>query len=177
MGKQARRSPPNAVGTIVVSVGATVPLVVLSQARAALTQGTEPPPHRDALDSYVAIFADGNVLAYFRRLDTFSEGRKTSVAHMIAELLSIRRETVSVYGGVHRVDDLHLDSQQLRFAAADLRRYLFWLAAKKLGAPADQLEVTDGIVSVRADTARSITFTDLIGSQYINNCSTDYSTE
>src|SRR5260370_22385556 len=42
------------------------------------------------------------------------------------------------------------------------------MAAEKLGVPADQLTVTDGVVHAKTDAAKKVSYADLIGGRYFN---------
>jgi CO/xanthine dehydrogenase Mo-binding subunit len=53
-------------------------------------------------------------------------------------------------------------------AAAEARRVLVEMAAQKLGVPADQLAVNDGVVGVKSNADRSVSYAELIGGQYFN---------
>src|SRR3989304_1532957 len=48
-------------------------------------------------------------------------------------------------------------------AGATARTALVQLAATRLGVPAEQLTVSDGIVSVRADPSRRVSYGELVG--------------
>ncbi len=56
----------------------------------------------------------------------------------------------------------------MRAAAAEARRVLVEMAAAKLGLPADQLTVTDGIVHGKSDAAKKVSYGELIGGKYFN---------
>ena len=56
----------------------------------------------------------------------------------------------------------------MRMAAAEARRVLVEMAADKLGVPADQLTVKDGVVRGAADAAKKISYAELIGGQFFN---------
>ena len=62
--------------------------------------------------------------------------------------------------------------RQMRMAAAEARRVLVEMAANKLGLPADQLTVTDGVVRGTRRCRRSkISYAELIGGQYLQRSS------
>ena len=52
--------------------------------------------------------------------------------------------------------------------AAEARRVLVEMAAGKLGLPADQLTVTNGVVHANSDAAKKLSYADLIGGRYFN---------
>src|SRR5436305_1206321 len=61
-----------------------------------------------------------------------------------------------------------MGGKQMRAAAAEARRVLVEMATEKLGVPADQLTVTDGIVHAKADAAKKASYAELIGGRYFN---------
>jgi CO/xanthine dehydrogenase Mo-binding subunit len=56
----------------------------------------------------------------------------------------------------------------MRAAAAEARRVLVDMAAQKLGLPAEQLTVTDGVVHAKADATKNVSYVELIGGKYFN---------
>ena len=68
-----RRSLLLGGGALVVSVGAAVSLDTMLSINAAYAQGTaigaKPPLTPDQLSSYIAVNADGSVIAYFGKMD------------------------------------------------------------------------------------------------------------
>src|SRR4029077_12611239 len=54
---------------------------------------------------------------------------------------------------------------QIRAAAADARQALLALASRRLGVRADQLAVSNGVVSVAGDASRTVKYGDLLGDQ------------
>ena len=61
-----------------------------------------------------------------------------------------------------------MGGKQMRVAAAEARRVLVEMAAGKLGLPADQLTVTNGVVHANSDAAKKLSYADLIGGRYFN---------
>src|SRR4029079_13295477 len=57
---------------------------------------------------------------------------------------------------------------KLRAAAAEARRVLLGLASDRLKAPAEDLIVAKGVVSVRSDPQRSVTYGALLGDKRFN---------
>ena len=57
---------------------------------------------------------------------------------------------------------------ETRAAAAEARRVLLEMAAERLEAPVRDLTVTKGVVSVRNDPQRSVTYADLVGGSSFN---------
>jgi len=56
----------------------------------------------------------------------------------------------------------------MRMAAAEARRVLVEMAAAKIGVPADQLTVTDGVVHPKVDPKKKASYAELIGGRYFN---------
>src|SRR5262249_54218716 len=118
--------------------------------------------------------------AYFGKMD-MGHGLTVAVAQIVAEELDVPFKAVTVYmgdtatsvnqGGASGSTRLQLGGKQMRVAAAEARRVLVEMAAEKLGVPADQLVVVDGVVKTNAPRGampKSVTYADLIGGKYFN---------
>src|SRR5262249_16469173 len=100
-------------------------------------------------------------------------GVSTAFAQIVAEELDVPFRSISLVmgdtartpdqGGVGGSTSISVGSNPLRRAAAEARRVLLGLAAGRLGAPADQLAVRDGIVRRTDDPAKTVSYGDLIG--------------
>jgi CO/xanthine dehydrogenase Mo-binding subunit len=66
-------------------------------------------------------------------------------------------------GGSGGSDALQTDGYPMRRVAAEARRVLLEMAAARLGVPVAQLTVSDGVVSVTADSSKRVTYGELIG--------------
>ena len=71
-------------------------------------------------------------------------------------------------GGASGSTGIQDGGKQMRMAAAEARRVLVEMAADKLGLPADQLTVTDGVVHATSDAAKKVSYAELIGGQFFN---------
>ena len=175
----SRRSLLKAGGALVVSIGMPVgaeTLLKLNSAFAAATS-TKPPLVPDQLSSYIAINADGTVSAFFGKMD-MGQGLYVSIGQMVAEELDVPFKTVTVYmadtrtsvnqGGASGSTGIQRGGVQMRAAAAEARRVLVEMATEKLGVPADQLTVTDGVVHAKADAAKKASYAELIGGKHFN---------
>ena len=173
----SRRSLLKAGGALVVSVGVPLGLDALPDHQAALAQSAKPPLMPDQLSSYIAITADGNVAAYFGKMD-MGHGITVAIGQIVAEELDVPFNKVKVYlgdtatsvnqGGASGSTGIQDGGKQIRVAAAEARRVLVEMAATKLSLPADQLVVTDGVVHAKADAAKKASYAELIGGQYFN---------
>ncbi len=158
-------------GALVVSLAVTLKFAQAAPNGAA----TRPPLTGDQLDSYIAIEADGTVVAYYGKIDG-GQGLGTSIAQMVAEEIDVPFERVRVVmgdsgrtldmGGASAAVGVSHGGMVLRRTAALARHLLIERAANALGLPADQLTVTDGVVHSIADPKRSISYAELIGGRY-----------
>jgi CO/xanthine dehydrogenase Mo-binding subunit len=137
----------------------------------------KPPLAPDQLDSWLAIKADGDVVAYFGKMD-MGQGVDVAIAQIVAEELDVPLARVSVVmgdtaltvnqGGASGSTGVQKGGIALRNAAAEARRVLVEMASSRLGVPADRLEVNDGIVAVSGDPARRVGYGELIGGRYFD---------
>jgi nicotinate dehydrogenase subunit B len=101
-----------------------------------------------------------------------------AIGQMVAEELDVPFRAVKVImgdtatsvnqGGASGSTGVQLGGKQMRVAAAEARRVLVEMAAAKLGLPADQLIVTDGIVHAKNDPGKKASYAELIGGRYFN---------
>lgn len=125
----------------------------------------------DSLDTWLSFDAAGNVTAFFGKMD-MGQGVDTAIAQVVAEELDLDVARVSVVmgdtqqtpnqGGASGSSGCRLGANALRNAAAEARRVLVARAADRLGVEAAALAVRDGTVYLRSDSARSVSYTDLI---------------
>jgi nicotinate dehydrogenase subunit B len=173
----SRRSLLKAGGALVVSVGMPLSFDAVLDHQAALAQSAKPPLMPDQLSSYIAVTADGNVAAYFGKMD-MGHGIAVAIGQIVAEELDVPFKNVKVHmadtatsvnqGGASGSTGIQDGGKQMRVAAAEARRVLVEMAASKLSLPADQLSVTDGMVHAKADAAKKVSYAELIGGQYFN---------
>src|SRR5207247_1838367 len=140
-------------------------------------QGAKPPLTPDQLSSYIAVNADGTVSAFFGKMD-MGQGMFVAIGPMVAEELDVPFKAVKVImgdtatsvnqGGASGSTGIQFGGKQMRVAAAEARRVLVEMAAGKLGLPADQLTVTDGVVHARGDATKKASYAELIGGRYFN---------
>src|ERR1700674_903499 len=172
-----RRSVLLGGGALVVSIGAGVTLETVLSISQAYAQGAKPPLTPDQLSSYIAVNADGRVAAYFGKMD-MGHGLHVAIGQIVAEELDVPFRSVRVFmadtatsvnqGGASGSTGIQLGGKQMRMAAAEARRVLIEMAAAKLGLPADQLTVTDGVVHGKSDASKKASYAELIGGHYFN---------
>jgi CO/xanthine dehydrogenase Mo-binding subunit len=167
-----RRSLFKGTGALVVSIG--IPGAFASAAPGA---AVKPPLAPDQLDSWLAIKSDGDVVAYFGKMD-MGQGVDVAIAQIVAEELDVPFERVGVVmgdtawtvnqGGASGSTGVQKGGIALRNAAAEARRVLIDMASVRLGVPADRLGVVDGVVAVAGDPARKVGYGELIGGRYFD---------
>jgi len=173
----SRRTLLQAGGALVVSVGAPLALKTSALAADGTAAATRPPLNPDQLSSYVAVNADGTVSAFFGKMD-MGQGLSVAIRQMVAEELDVPVERVKIFigdtdtsvnqGGASGSTGVQNGGKQMRAASAEARRVLVEMAADKLGVPADQLTVKDGVVSAANDAGKKVSYSELIGGQFFN---------
>jgi len=130
------------------------------------------------LDSWVAITADGRVVAFFGKMD-MGQCLDVAIAQIVADELDVAFEKVEVVmgdtaltcnqGGASGSTGISTGARPLRNAAAEARRLLVESASQKLGVPAAQLRVDNGVVSAVSDPSKKVSYAELIGGRHFNH--------
>src|SRR5690242_66253 len=125
-------------------------------AEAAAGAGPYPALDPTALATWLTVRADGSVVARSGHVE-LGHGVQTGLAQIVAEELDVPFDRVTmVLGNTHETPDqgvtagstsIRVAGAQLRQIAAEGRAALLKLAGERLGAPAAQLTVRDGVVS------------------------------
>jgi nicotinate dehydrogenase subunit B len=146
-------------------------------AEAETGSAVKPPLAPNQLDSWLAIKADGDVIAYFGKMD-MGQGVDVAIAQIVAEELDVPFARVGVVmgdtaltvnqGGASGSTGVQKGGIALRNAAAEARRVLVDMASARLGVPPERLEVADGIVCTPGEQARKISYGELIGGRYFD---------
>ncbi|HUD89325.1 MAG TPA: molybdopterin cofactor-binding domain-containing protein, partial [Xanthobacteraceae bacterium] len=173
----SRRTLLKAGGVLVVSIGAPMALESAAAADDAMAAATKPPLTPDQLSSYIAVNADGSVSAFFGKMD-MGQGLSVAIRQIVAEELDVPFDRLAIFigdtatsvnqGGASGSTGVQEGGKQMRMAAAEARRVLVAMAADKLGIPADQLTVTDGVVHAASDATKKASYAELIGGQFFN---------
>ena len=134
------------------------------------TSVASPLPNR--LDAWLRVEKDGAITVFTGKPE-IGMGIETAYGQIVAEELDILPEHVHFVmadtaltinqGGVGGSTSISAGSKPLRNASANARYMLVQLASKRLGVPADQLQVQNGIVSVIGDASKSVSYADLAG--------------
>jgi CO/xanthine dehydrogenase Mo-binding subunit len=129
----------------------------------------------DAVDSFLAVHRDGSVTIFVGRVDL--AGGRIAMRQLAGEELDIPLERIAMIegdtaltpnqGGTGGSYGIARGGSQLRRAAATARHALIGLAAQRLGRPAGDLGVADGVVRAR-DGGGSVTYGELIGDRALS---------
>ncbi len=139
---------------------------------------TAPDRFPDRLDHWLRIAKDGSVRVFTDKPE-IGMGVQTALAQIVAEELDVAPKDVAFIigdtaftanqGGVGGSTTIMLGSKPLRNAAATARFLLLQLASRRLGAPPERLQVRNGIVSVKGDASRNVSYGDLAAGSELNN--------
>ncbi len=181
----SRRDFLKTSGMLVVGFSAAAvasPLVARTDMdAAAAAQGAGPGPYPDPdfkqLDSWVAIRQDNTATFYVGKTD-LGQGTGTSFRQMMSDELDIAFDKTTLImgstdvtvdqGGSGGSDAIQVDGWPMRRVAAEARRVLLEMASARFGVPVEQLAVTDGVIVVKADPTKKITYGELIGGKRFN---------
>ena len=106
-------------------------------------------------------------------------GVGTALAQVVAEELDVPVNHVVMVmgdtsktadqGGVGGSTSIMLGAKPLRNASANARYLLTQMAAQRLGVPASDLEVKEGVVHVKGDASKSVSYAELAGAGDLND--------
>lgn len=176
----SRRDFIKTSGALVVGISTTSvahPLASAVMRVAAQAAGPYPDPDFRQLDSWIVIRAD-NTATFFVGKTDLGQGTGTAFRQIMADELDIAFDKTSCVmgstdvtvdqGGSGGSDALQADGWPMRRVAAEARRVLLDLGSQRLGVPVDQLTVADGVIVLKSDAARRVTYGDLIGGKRFN---------
>jgi nicotinate dehydrogenase subunit B len=166
-----RRDVLRSAGALIVAIA----IPAEAHAAPAPSAPGKPPLTPDQLDSWIAVQPDGGIAAFFGKMD-MGQGVDVAIGQIVAEELDVPFERVTVVmgdtaytvnqGGASGSTGIWKGGATLRNAAAEARRLLLAMAARRLAVPVEQLTVSDGIVAAAADPAEKISYGELIGGRY-----------
>jgi nicotinate dehydrogenase subunit B len=129
------------------------------------------------LDSWIVIHENGTATFYVGKTDP-GQGTGTGFRQLMSDELDIAFDkTTCIMGSTDITVDqvgaggssaMERDSLPMRRAAAEARQVLLEMASTRFGAPVDQLAVSEGVITVKADPSKHITYGELIGGQKFN---------
>lgn len=128
------------------------------------------PPYPSDFHAYLAVGKDGRVTVFSGKIE-MGQGVLTSQAQMAAEELGVELSAIDmVLGDTDRCPwdmgtfgslTTRMFGPHLRAAAAKARSVLVGLASKRLGDAPDALAVKNGVVFVKADPSRRVSYGEL----------------
>src|SRR6266699_6018164 len=135
-------------------------------------------PSPGRLDAWLRIGKDGMVHVFTGKPE-IGMGVETGYAQIVAEELDVSIDRVDFVlgdtaqtanqGGVGGSTSIMMGAKPLRNAAANARYLLTQLASRRLGAPLEQLQVKDGIVSVIGGASKKMSYADLASAGDLND--------
>ncbi len=166
----SRRSFISSTGALVVALASADWAAAAAVDEPAAKRSLKP----DQLDSYIAIDKDGTITAYYGKIDG-GQGLGTSIPQMVAEELDVPLDRVQLVmgdtgrtvnmGGASAATGVSRAGMNLRRMAAQARKLMIEKAAQKFGVATERLTVTAGVIRDSADSAKSISYAELIGGQ------------
>jgi CO/xanthine dehydrogenase Mo-binding subunit len=155
-----------------VGTGALVVTLALAPETRAQVAGPGKPVALDQVDSFLAVHGDGTVTMYTGKVD-IGTGIRAALPQMVAEELDIAFDRVTLVEGDTALTpdqgptwgslSVQIAGVQLRQAAATARQALIRMAVQRLGMPSADLAVKDGVIFVRAEPGRRVSYAELIG--------------
>ena len=150
-----------------------------AQAGPSTALGVGPYPDRDfrQLDSWIVIRENNTATFYVGKTD-LGQGTGTAFRQLMADELDMPYDATSCVmghtdvtvdqGGSGGSDALQVDGWPMRRVAAEARRVLLDMGSQRLGVPVDQLTVSAGVITSKADPSRRVTYGELIGGRRFN---------
>ena len=172
----SRRSFLAAGGVLIVGLGLDGAERVLAQTVPNADRFLGKPLAPDAVDSFLAVHADGSVTLFTGKVDIGTGGR-IAMRQIVGEELDIPLERIAMIEGDTALTPnqgptagsygIARGGTQLRLVAATARQALLAQAAQRLGKPVGDLAVADGVVHAK-DSGASVTYGELIGNHAFN---------
>lgn len=146
-------------------------LAVLKPAQTVKGLVPSAPPPSDALDLFLLLDDEGQILAFNGHVD-LGTGIRTALAQIVAEELDVPLGAVTMVlghtgtapnqGATIASDTIQVSADPLRRAAAQARHHLLALASDVLSVPPQDLAITEGVVHPRAGGNAGISYAALL---------------
>jgi nicotinate dehydrogenase subunit B len=144
---------------------------VVPRLLASVPQGTVATPSPGRLDAWLRVERDG-IVRVFTGKPEIGMGVETAFGQIVAEEMDVPFGKVQFVmgdtahtpnqGGVGGSTSIMLGAKPLRNAAASARQLLMQLAGRHLGVASDRLEVKNGIVQVKDEPSKNISYDELV---------------
>jgi CO/xanthine dehydrogenase Mo-binding subunit len=144
----------------------------VTQSAAAARGDMAGPPDPSEVDSWIAMHADNTATIYFGKCE-LGQGNTTGLLQIVGEELDLDMSQLSAVrldtnvtpdqGATSASSSIHVGSPPLRAAAATARQALLLRASERFGVQPGSLIVSQGVVSVEGQPARSVTYGALLG--------------
>lgn len=164
-----------ASGALVIAF--SLPLGLKAGSAEAAGKSAFPVVNPSQIDAWLAIAPDGTVTIFMGKVE-LGMGATTALAQIVAEELDVPLSVVSlVIGDTGRTPNQGITAGSnaiatggppLRQVAADARYALLEMASAHLGAPLSALAVKGGVVQVKGNSKKSVSYADLIGGKRFN---------
>jgi nicotinate dehydrogenase subunit B len=169
----SRRALLKAGGALVVSLAFDGIPRSGSAAQSAGDRFLGKPVAGDAIDSFLAVSADGSVTIFMGKVD-LGTGARIAYRQMAGEELDVPVERIALIEGDTALtpdqgptagsQGITRGGVEVRRAAATARQALVGFAARKLGRPAEELEVVDGMIRPKGGGG-GLGYAELVGGQ------------
>ncbi len=158
-------------GARMVSVA---PFLAGPRSAEAATRAQGPYPDVDfrLLDSWLVVREDGTATFFVGKTDG-GQGTGTAIRQMMADELDIAYDDTTLVmgrtdltvdqGGSGGSDAIERDALPARRVAAEARRALLEMGSERFGVPTPELAVSEGVITVRRDPSRRVTYGELVG--------------
>src|SRR4051812_11402966 len=175
-----RRGFLRSAGLLAVSFGGFAEAALTdADAQTAAAQGPGPYPTPDfhQIDSWIVIHPDNTATFYVGKTDP-GQGTGTGFRQLMSDELDIAFDkTTCIMGSTDITVDqvgsggstaMERDSWPMRRVAAEARRVLLEMGSNRLGVPVDQLAVSNGVITVKSDPSKRVSYGELIGGKKFN---------
>jgi len=174
----SRRTVLKSGGLFAVTIAVVGPGPLARQANAqAQAAGSYPDPDFRQVDSWIVIHEDNSATFSVGKTDC-GQGTGTSFRQIMSDELDVAFEkTTCIMGSTDITVDqggsggstaMERDSWPMRRVAAEARRVLLEMGSARLGVPVNQLAVSAGVITVKGDPSKSVTYGQLIGGKRFN---------
>jgi CO/xanthine dehydrogenase Mo-binding subunit len=172
-----RRSFLKSAGLLAVSFAVDAGALLTEADAQTAGAGPYPDPDFRQLDSWIVIQENNTATFYVGKTDC-GQGTGTGFRQLMSDELDIAfDQTTCIMGSTDNTVDqggsggstaMERDSWPMRRAAAEARRVLLELGSARLGAPVDQLAVSNCVITLKGDTSKRVTYGELIAGKKFN---------